>query len=135
VEGKRLTVFQRALGLLKSVYWKGTEAAIFGAVTAPSSLLETRCENVRDVMSRDATSSFADWLKGRRAGQKQAGQDSSGGGMKATQRRWGIASCDSCGRTILDGEEIGIFRHEDRVVGVCPLCEGRFLAQGFVRAA
>jgi hypothetical protein len=44
-------------------------------------------------------------------------------------------SCDICGRTILDGEEIGHFQGEERVLAACPLCEAKTLAQGLVRAA
>jgi hypothetical protein len=74
-------------------------------------------------------------LAGGASAQPDVGRDGSDGGLRAHQLPMGRASCDLCRRTILVGEEIGHFRREDRLLTVCPLCAGRLLTQGSVRAA
>ncbi len=88
-----------------------------------------------------ASQSFVGWIKGRLAGHQSAAEDLSedkvllGDDVKRQRPLSGVATCDLCRRTILAGEEISIFRRDDRAVAVCSLCEERLLAQGFVRAA
>ena len=38
------------------------------------------------------------------------------------QRRWGVASCDRCGRTIVMGEPLARLRLGGRDVVLCPEC-------------
>ncbi len=86
-------------------------------------------------MARNSEGSGADGLERRPDGHMLAGPNLSYGRVHIGERLRATVGCDVCGRTILDGEEIGRFQAGDRVLAVCPLCEGKTLAQGFVRAA
>jgi hypothetical protein len=88
----------------------------------------------KDVMGQD-TDALAGWLTARLAARKGATSDLPESSEPARRRPLDGAACEICRRTILAGETTSRFCREDRELEACPLCEGKLLSQGFVRAA